>query len=378
MNFQRPFKLAFAAALTLSATALLAQAPSHLGPVTAVNVGGLTINDSKTNTPVSVTVSGTTKVLVVAPGSTDLKSATPGSLADVAVGDKALVTGTAGDPADSLTAVRVILMKATAIAQSHQAEEAAWAQGSGGIVKSVDPAAGTVVISSGMKSITVSTTPHTIVRHYSGDSVRFEDAVLTKLSEIKPGDQLRVRGTKSADGASIAADEIVAGSFHNYSGLIASIDAASNTITLKDLASKKTVSVAVTPNSDIHRIPLQMATMLAARMKGTPAPTPGTGPGANPGGPAGPRPAGAYNGQRAGADLSQMLARLPTETLGGLKVGDAVMIVATSPVADSSKSSAVTLLAGVDPILTASPTGEMTLSPWSVGSGAPDMSGGPQ
>ena len=67
------------------------------------------------------------------------------------------------------------------------------------------------------------------------------------------------------------------------------------------------------------------------------------------------RPGGA---QRAGTDLSQMLSRLPTETLGGLKVGDAVMIVATSPVADSTKSNAVTLLAGVDPILTAAPTGE--------------------
>lgn len=375
MNFQRPFRLALAAALTLIATALVAQAPSHLGPVTAVNVGGLTLTDSKTNTPVTVTVPATAKVLVVAPGSTDLKSATPGTLADVAVGDKALVTGTAGDTGDSVTAVRVILMKAAAIAQSHQADEAAWAQGSGGIVKSVDPAAGTLVISSGMKSIAVSTTPHTIVRHYSGDSVRFEDAVLSKLPDIKPGDQVRIRGAKSADGASITADEIVAGSFHNYSGLIASIDGSAKTITLKDLATKKTVEVSVTANSDIHRIPLQMATQLAARMKGTAAAAPGATPSAAPGA---PRPGGAYGGQRAGADLSSMLARLPTETLGGLKVGDAVMIVATSPAADSTKTNAVTVLAGVDPILTAAPTGEMTLSPWSVGSGAPDMSGGPQ
>jgi len=374
MNFQRPFRLALAAALTLIAAAVVAQAPSHLGPVTAVNIGGLTLTDSKTNTPVTVTVPATAKVLVVAPGSTDLKSATPGSLADVAVGDKALVTGTAGDTGDSVTAVRVILMKATAIAQSHQAEEAAWAQGSGGIVKSVDQSAGTLVVSSGMKSITVSTTPHTIVRHYSGDSVRFEDAVLSKLPDIKPGDQVRIRGAKSADGTSITADEIVAGTFHNYSGLISSIDGSAKTITLKDLASKKTVEVSVTANSDIHRIPLQMATMLAARMKGTPAAAPGAAPTA----PATPRPGGAYGGQRAGADLSQMLARLPTETLGGLKVGDAVMIVATSPAADSTKSNAVTVLAGVDPILTAAPTGEMTLSPWSVGSGAPDMGGTPQ
>jgi hypothetical protein len=371
MSFQRPLQLAFAAAFTLTASALVAQAPSHLGPVTAVSVGGLTLTDTKTHTPVTVTVPATVKVLVVAPGSTDLKSATPGSLTDVAIGDKALVTGTAGDTGDSVTAVRIILMKATAIAQSHQAEENAWTQGVGGIVKSVEPAAGTVVISSGMKSITVSTTPHTIVRHYSGDSVRFEDAVLSKLSDIKPGDQLRIRGAKSADGTAITADEIVAGSFHNYSGLIASIDPASTTITLKDLATKKVVKVTVTPNSDIHRLPAQMAMRIAASMKGTAAASAAPGADAQ-------RPGGFSGAQGAGANLSSMLARLPTETLGGLKVGDAVLIVATSPVADSEKSNAVTVLAGVDPILTAAPTGEMTLSPWGVGSGAPDMSGTPQ
>ena len=58
-----------------------------------------------------------------------------------------------------------------------------------------------------------------------------------------------------------------------------------------------------------------------------------------------------------------MLSRLPTETLGGLKVGDAVMIVATQPAADSATATAVTLLAGVEPILQASPKGEMTLTP---------------
>jgi hypothetical protein len=71
-------------------------------------------------------------------------------------------------------------------------------------------------------------------------------------------------------------------------------------------------------------------------------------------------------------DLSQMLSRLPTETMAGLKPGDAVMIVATSASAQSAQSSAVTLLVGVEPILTAAPGGEgMTLTPWSVGSGEP-------
>ncbi len=77
-----------------------------------------------------------------------------------------------------------------------------------------------------------------------------------------------------------------------------------------------------------------------------------------------------------------MLSRLPTETVAGLKTGDAVMIVATSPAADSTKSTAVTLLAGVDAILSASPEGTTTtLSPWSLGGGAEgggEGGGGPQ
>jgi hypothetical protein len=70
-----------------------------------------------------------------------------------------------------------------------------------------------------------------------------------------------------------------------------------------------------------------------------------------------------------------MMSRLPTETLGDLKPGDSVMIVATSGV-DAEKSTAVTLLVGVEAILTA-PSGQTTtLSPWSLGSG--DASGASQ
>jgi hypothetical protein len=322
----------------------------------------------------TVTVPETAKVLVVAPGSKDLKSATVGSLSDVAPADKVIVTGTPGDTGTTLTAVRVILMKSQAIAETHAAEDAAWAQGGGGIVRSVDAAAGTIVVASGLKTLTVTVTPATILRRYSGNSVRFADAQVSTINAIRPGDQLRVRGTKTADGSSITADELVTGSFHNYSGLIASIDVAEGSITLKDLTTKKTVTVAVTANSDVHRLPAMLAQRVALQMKGV----------AGGGAAAGPAPAtspaddaasGARRAGRAGMDLSQMLSRLPVETLSGLKVGDAVMIVATSPAGDSSKSSAVTLLTGVDPILSASPSGQsMTLSPWSVGNSEGGMS----
>ncbi len=362
-----------AATIMMTAMAVAQTAPAvprQAGTVKSATADSLTLTNA-TGQDYTVSLPADAKILVVAPGAKDLKSATAGTPADVAAGDKVIVTGSATDTGTALTATRVILMKQSAIAESHAAEDAAWARGTGGIVKSVDVAAGKVTVSSGMKTITVSTTPTTIVRHYSGDSVRFADAQVTTLAAVKPGDQLRVRGTKSADGLNVTADEMVAGTFHNYSGLIASIDATAGTVTLKDLATKKTVTVAVTPSSDVRRLPPMVAMGIAARMKGGAAGAPS----------AGAAPAGAQGARggagRAGADLSQMISRMPTETLAGLKAGDAVMIVATTG-SDASKSTAVTLLAGVDPILTASPSGEMTLTPWSVGGGEPTEGGGPQ
>ena len=349
-------------------TAQVAPAPKAAGTVKATSATGVTVTTAA-GQDVAVTIPATATVLVVAPGSKDLKSATPGSLSDIAATDKVIVTGTAGDSAGALTAVRVILMKSAAIADSHAAEDAAWARGGGGIVRSVDVADGKIVVANGMKTLTVMVTPTTIVRRYSGDSVRFADAQVSTVSAIQTGDQLRVRGTKSDDGNSVTADELVTGSFHNYSGLIASIDATAGTVTLKDLATKKTVTVAVTANSDVRRIPTMLAARVAMQMKGGAPGAPGRAGGSAPA-PALPADAagGAQRAGRAGMDLSSMLTRLPTETLAGLKVGDAVMIVATTGTADSEKSSAVTLLAGVDAILSASPSGQtMTLSPWSVG-----------
>lgn len=343
---------------------------------------------------VTVAVPSASKVMIAAPGIKSLSDATPGSMADVQPGDRALVTGTAGDSATSFNAARVVVMKSGAIAAVHAAQSSAWAQGVGGIVKSVSGTA--ITVSSGMKTVNVQTTPDTIVRRYAPGSVNFAEAVTSTVPAIQPGDQLRVRGTKSPDGASVTADEIVSGNFKNYSGTIASIDASGATITLKDLTTKKTVTVALSSNSDVRRLPPQMATMIAGRMKGGAGGGEGAGAGGGqatpqgagrsaggPGGPGGPGgaggPGGGYGGgggRAAGADLSRMLSRLPTETLGGLKQGEAVMIVATAPTSDADKAAAITLLVGVDAILAAPAGQSTTLSPWSLGGGGEGEMGG--
>jgi len=320
----------------------------------------------------------TVRVVQLPPGSTDLKAATPIALTDIAVGDRVLITGKAGD-AGTLTASRIILMKSTDIAQKRAQEQADWQKrGSGGIVNAVDPATGTLTVTEGVKKVQVKTTGTTIFRRYSGDSVKFEDAVSGTLAQVQPGDQLRVRGAKSDDGLTVQAEEIVSGSFKNLAGTIATISAADGTITLKDLATKKMMTIKVTGNSDLRRLPERAAATFAARAKGGAAAgasaAGGAPSGAGAGGAGTAGPGGA--GRSAGMDLSQMLSRLPNETIADLKAGEAVMVVASQATPSSSSVTAVTLLSGVEPILAASPGGSpMTLSPWSVGGGSPDAGG---
>ena len=365
--------------------ALMAQAPAptpaarQLGTVTAVAENSLTLK-TDAGQEVVVSVSDGARILQLAPGSTDLKTAQPIALKDISAGDRVLVTGKAGDSAGSFAAARVILMKSSDIAQKHEMEQADWQKrGTGGIVSAVDAGTGTLTVAVGAKKVAVTTSNKTQFQRYAGDSVKFEDAKPGTLAQIQQGDQLRVLGTKSDDGLSIAAEVIVSGSFKNLAGLITTLDAAKGTLTLKDLATKKTVTVTVTANSNVRALPPQAAAMFAARARGGAGGSGGASP--QPAGQAeasvGGRPGGM--GRSAGGDLSQLVSRLPNKTIADLKVGDAVMIVASQPDPSSATVTAVTLLSGVEPILAATPSGgpAMTLSPWNIGGeGAPEGGGG--
>ncbi len=363
-----------------------AAAGRQIGTVKAISGNALTLAVDG-GAQVSVAVAEGARVLQLAPGSTDLKSAQQISLGDIAVGDRVLVTGKTADDG-SLTAARVILMKSTDIAQKNEAEKTDWQKrGSGGLVSAVNGAA--ITISSGSRKIQVETTATTKFRRYGADSVKFEDAKPGSLDQIKPGDQLRVRGDKSEDGLTIQAEDIVSGSFKNLAGTIATINPSAGTITLKDLATKKLMTVTVTSNSDLRKLSPEMAARFATRARGgAPAgeqakAAASAPPGASASAETPRREGGIGAGPRAGGgDLSQLLLRLPTESLADVKAGDAVMIVASEPTPGSDKVTAVTMLSGVEPILAASPNGSpaMTLSPWNMGGGAAatEGAGGPQ
>ena len=377
-----------AAAMAAAQAAPQATAPSAqakaVGEIQSIRGSNLTLatDDGKSE---SISLPDTVRVVRIAPGATDLKNATPITTQDLSVGDRILVRGKASDDGKSLTASTVIVMKQSDVAAKQQQEREDWQKrGIGGLVSAVDPAAGTVTISvtsgAGSKKVLIQTTKTTAVRRYAANSVKFDDAKPSNLADIHPGDQLRARGTKNTDGTEFAADEIVSGSFRNIAGTITAANPAENTLTVMDLLTKTAVVVKVTPNSQLRKLPQPMAQRIAMRLKGqTPEGQPPAGgapanvsaPGAQGGGPpqGAPGAGGPGGAARGGGDLQQMLSRLPAMTMSDFQKGDAVILVSTQ--GTDSEVTAINLVGGVEPILTAAPGSQaMMLSPWSL-SGAP-------
>jgi Domain of unknown function (DUF5666) len=346
------------------------QAPAQtakqvLGAIQAIQGSTITLKPD-TGPAVNVVVQGSVRILRVAPGQTDLKNAAAIQFADLQVGDRILVRGIPSADGQSLTASSVIAMKRSDVEAKQQQEREDWQKrGTGGLVSAVDPASGTITISvpapGGTRTVAVHTTKDTIIRRYAPDSVQFDDAKPSSLSEVKQGDQLRARGARSADGSEFAPEEIVSGAFRNISGTVSNLDAAANTLTVADLATKKPVVVKISAQSQVLKLPPQIAQGLAFQMKGGAR-------GAASGAPGGAAGEGGNARPGRAADLQQVLNRLPKASLADLQKGDAVMIVSTEGTA-SGGVTAITLLAGVEPILQASPGGAqaMTLSPWNIG-----------
>jgi hypothetical protein len=330
---------------------------------------------------VSISVPDGARIVRLAAGQTDLKSAPAITFAEIQVGDRMLLRGRAGANGD-IEATTIVVMKQADVAQKQQHDREDWQKrGTGGIVSAVDAAAGTFTISvTPTLSVLVKTSKDTSFLRYSPNSVKFADAQKGTIDQIKTGDQLRARGTRSADGKEIAAEEVISGTFRNIAGTISSIDAANNSITVKDILAKKSVVIKFNSDSQLRKLAPQMAQRLAFFLKGGAQAGPGaptsasgtSGPGTGHGGGPGARPAG-------GPDFQQMLNRIPSVTLADLQKEDAVMVVATQGTT-GNEVTAITLLGGVEPILTASPNGTSAaalFSGWNLGAPGGE-GGGPQ
>jgi hypothetical protein len=333
----------------LLAGAALGQAQSTQAPAASQVIGEVTALDAQSRQislkpdqgeAVTVTVGDSTSFRRVPPGAQDLTKATRIALSDLGIGDRIVAIGQKSDDQRKVAARAVIVMSRSDLARKRQLEQEDWQKrGMSGTVSAIDPGANTFTVRSGPKNVTVQPSGQAEYRRYAPDSVKFSDARLSSLAEIKPGDQVRVLGDKSADGASIVAERIVSGSFRQIAATISSVNVEAGEIVIKDLANKKTLAVHVNSESTMKKLPPAMAADLARRYQ----------PGA-----------------ARGGDIGQMLEHLPATALWELK--PAIMLSSTTG-SDPARVTAVMLLAGVESLLAASPTATRDImSGWNLGS----------
>ncbi len=301
------------------------------------------------------------------PGEKNLSHAASIGIGDLAQGDRILVRGSVATDQKSMEATSVIVMTKSDLATKEAAEKSDWERrGVSGVITALDANSKAVTVSvrslgQPAKTVVV-TTENATLRRYAPDSVKFADARPAGFADLRIGDQVRARGQKSPDGSQIAAEELVSGSFRNIAATVKSIDPQQNTLVITDLDTKKTVLVRANPDSALRRLPPMVAQMIAYRLHG------GAG--------AGPRRPMAANGDAAGQpaqserrppgggapDMQRMLERIPPLRLDELKPGDA-LIIASTVGAKPDEVTAITLLAGVEPILT-TPADRQMMGNW--------------
>ncbi len=361
-----------------------------LGEVMSVDAVGKQIMLHTTVGDISVLLGDATKYKRVAPGAKTISDAEAITLADVGVGDRIIAQGKVSADRKSIPARQLIVMSKAAIAQKHERDREQWRRrGISGRVTAINQSANEITISThsreGERAVVIAASDKASFRRYAPDSVKFDDAKQSSLTEIKVGDQLRALGERSADGARFTPEEVVTGSFRMVGGTITAINSATKEIKVTTVQTNQPLTVVVNKDSVLRRIPPELAMMVAMRRQGGSSGGSGFGGGGGGGGNAGgaptqaggnasgggqPNPAGAVSSREArpgggefpggnrprmggaggGGDLQEMVERLPGITLADLKPGDMILVSSTTGT-NPSRVTAITLATGIDALL---------------------------
>lgn len=344
-----------------------------IGEVVSLNAAEntMTIKTDAGNT-VAVSYADKTTYMRVPPGETTLTKAAKITLAEVAVGDRVFARGKVAEDRKSVPAGMVIVMTKADITQKQDRERAEWQRrGVTGTVSAIDPATQQITITTRSREannapVALEAGANVRFRRYAPDSVKFSDAKPSSFAEIKVGDQIRALGEKSPDGAKLKAEEIVSGAFRTLGGTVTAVDAATGELKVKEISGPQEFTVTVNKDSMVRRLPPQAAEMISQRAIGgnNGGGPPGGGgnrraggPGNQPpvGGPGGPPSSSGPGGPMGrpgggGFDLQEMLERMPQITVADLKPGDVVAFSSTVG-ADPARATAITMIAGLDPLV---------------------------
>ncbi|MDX1983411.1 MAG: hypothetical protein SFV51_24280 [Bryobacteraceae bacterium] len=323
-------------ALLLFCLSLAARAQVRLlGTISAADEKSLTLRTDKGESVLVMPNPGA-KIQKVSPGERDLSKAQAIALSGAQVGDRVLVRGAAVEGGGVL-ADSVIVMTARDIATRHDAERQLWRdRGVFGVVEGVDGQQIKLRVRAAAETRTylIAAGSATDFRRYAPDSVKFSDAVPSKITEIQKGDQLRALGEKDDAAGKVNAERIVFGSFRTVTGKIASVDGTAGVIEIEDLEKKTRLIIRTTADSQLKKFGMR------------PGGFPGGAPPAGPGGFRGP------GGLRPGGppDIANMLERMPPAKASELTPGDTVIVSSTRG-AKPGELTAIMLVAGAEPLL---------------------------
>lgn len=339
-----------------------------IGTVTAIDAGAKQILlKTDAGETIAVMLDEKTVYLKVPPGETTLAHATKIAVANIGVGDRVLARGKVADDKKSVPARAVVVMTKADITRKQEHDRDEWKRrGIVGTVVALDPTTKEITLQTrggrGMMGGGNTAPPAVVIdakannlvfRRYALDSVKFEDAKSSSFDQLKVGDQLRALGERNADGTHFTPEEVVFGTFRTFVATVDSVNLQTNEIKLKDLQGGQMLTVVVSPDTNLRRIPADRAAMMASLMQRRPeggagAP-PQNSPQRPPQGQGTPRgeSGGMGRGGRGGFDPQDFLQMLPTTSVAELKKGDAVIISSTVG-NDPKRVTAVALLAGVD------------------------------
>jgi hypothetical protein len=322
--------------LALSAAAAL-QVVRPIGAVLEVDRQARRITiKTDAGSELRISYDDTTRFLRVTPGAKDLDGAAAVSVSDLAAGDRILARGKAGADGAAFLAASIVVMSKTDLAKKHAAERAEWEKrGIAGVITGVNAASAeitvTVPAAGGAKPIVVALAPGAVLRRYAPNSVKFSDARPSKFEELRSGDQIRALGTRQDD--RFAAEELVSGTFRTVAATV--VSSAADTVVLADAATKKQLHARITQDSIARRLTAPMVEVLG---------TPGRRP----------------------PDWQSTVEKLPPLGAPDLKPGEAV-IVSFAASENTSIVTAITLFAGVEPLLRPSRGGKpLDLGSWNL------------
>lgn len=333
-----------------------------VGNVTAVDktANQVTIK-SDSGESIIIVINPTASVLRLPAGETSPQKAIRITLADIGLGDRlfARMAGTAGEKSVSATQ---IVVSGPAVSAAGSAEPAGQRgdtrnRGLNGRITALNADKKEISVQSrsreGVGTITIQASDSTKFFRYAPDSLDIKNASRSSFAGLKAGDQLRALGETDANGTRFNADEIISGLIGRTGGQVTAINPAANEITVKNIQTGQTMTVAVGPNSMLRRVSAEAAVAFEGnrpareeRPERPNRPASGTSTVTQPDRPSERRepPAGEERRPRAGRGIQEAIENLPAIKVSDLKKGDTVFVSGTQ--ADPAHMTAIMLLTG--------------------------------